>query len=237
MSERQPCSHHSSKDSLCSHKGCVTVVPIFSHLDDVQLKEVMSVVHPTHYQKGETIFRAGDHTSVMYIVSKGSVRLYRLGESGKEQVVRILQPGEFIGENALFNEIVHETYAETMKDTVMCQINRRDLQKLLLEYPSISLKLLKELATRVDQSEQQATRITTEPVEKRLAYYLVETLTPEDKSNEVILPMNKKDLASYLGTTPETISRKLTEFEELALIKRLSPKKIKILNVDGLLLK
>ena len=56
------------------------------------------------------------------------------------------------------------------------------------------------------------------------------------KSDVITLPMSKKDLASYLGTTPETISRKLLEFEDAGLIKQLSNKSIKIIDVDGLLL-
>jgi CRP/FNR family transcriptional regulator len=104
-----------------------------------------------------------------------------------------------------------------------------------LKYPSISLKVLAEFSSRLEQSEKQATLFATEKVETRIALFLVECMDNEKQSMEVVLPMNKKDMASYLGTTPETISRKLADLEEAGYIKQISNKKIKILNLDGLL--
>ncbi|MDN6729019.1 MAG: Crp/Fnr family transcriptional regulator [Alkalibacterium sp.] len=218
-----------------SHKGCVSLVPIFNHLDTEQMNEVMETVQSQSFKKGELVYHAGDKSDVLTIVNKGSLRLYRLSESGKEQLVRVLRPGEFTGELALFNEKVHENYAEAMEATSVCQITRSQLQALLVKYPSISLKILQELSSRVDQTEQQAARFTTESTEQRLASYLVEMLGSDSQSDIVTLPLTKKDLASYIGTTPETVSRKLKELEELNLIKRISSSKIKIVDEDNLL--
>ena len=63
----------------------------------------------------------------------------------------------------------------------------------------------------------------------------MDCLDAETNSNVIELPMNKKDLASYLGTTPETISRKLTSLEEEGYIKQISNNKVKILNRENLL--
>lgn len=218
-----------------SHKGCVSLVPIFNHLDVQQMDEIMEAVQSQSFEKGELVYRAGEKSDVLTIVNKGSLRIYRLSESGKEQLVRVLRPGEFTGELALFNEKVHENYAEAMEPASVCQITRSDLQTLLVKYPSISLKILQELSTRVDQSETQAARFTTESTDQRLALYLADLLGPDSESNIVTLPLTKKDLASYIGTTPETVSRKLKELEDMNLIKRLSSSKIKILDEDNLL--
>lgn len=227
----------SEETHICqlSHKGCISQVPIFNHLDDEQIDEIMQGVQSRSFKKGELIYRAGDTSNVLNIVNKGSLRIYRLSESGKQQIVRVLKAGEFTGELALFNETVHEHYAQAMEETVVCQITRTTLHDLLIKYPSISIKILQELSTRVDQSEQQATRFTTESTEQRLAYYLVDLLGPTSESDVVTLPLSKKDLASYIGTTPETVSRKLKELEDLKLIKRISSSKIKILDETALL--
>ena len=172
----------------------------------------------------------------MYIVRKGRVKIYRLSESGKEQILRLLNPGDFTGELALFNEAVHDAYASALLDTEICMIKRNDLQALLLKYPIISMKILSEFSNRLALSETQTTRFATERVEMRIALFLVESLDLKSGLNEINLPMSKKDLASYLGTTPETISRKLFEFEDAGLIKQLSNKRLEILDVDGLLL-
>lgn len=225
------CSNHA-----IGSKNCVSLVPIFNHLEEGQMAEIMGRINSVSYKKGEIIYHAGDQADSLFIVRDGKIRIYRLSESGKEQLVRILVPGDFTGELALFRESYHESYAEAMVDTQVCMIKRSDLQELLLKYPSISLKILSEFARRLEVSEKQATRFATEKVETRIALYLAECMSPEDKSKEFQLPMSKKDLASYLGTTPETLSRKLADLEESGYIKQLPYRKIKILDLEGLLL-
>jgi len=118
----------------------------------------------------------------------------------------------------------------------VCVMKRADLQKLLIKYPVISLKLLSEFSNRLGEAEKQTTRFATEKVETRIALFLTECVEENDLPMEFILPMSKKNLASYLGTTPETISRKLYELEEAGLIKNKAHNGIEILNLEGLLL-
>ncbi|MGY1423382.1 Crp/Fnr family transcriptional regulator [Bacillus cereus] len=195
----------------------------------------MAVAQSISYKRGDIIFHAGDQADTLYIVSKGRVKIYRLSESGKEQLIRILNTGDFTGELALFKKDYYETFAEAMEESDICMIKQSDLQKLLLKYPSISLKVLAEFSNRLEQSEKQMTKFVTETVETRLANFLAECIS-DDQSNEFILPMSRKDLASYLGTSPETISRKLSDLEIQGYIKQKTHKKIEILDLDGLLL-
>jgi CRP/FNR family transcriptional regulator, anaerobic regulatory protein len=234
MSEeiQAPCVHHHHHGT----SSCVSQVPIFNHLDQDQMNEIMTMTRSISYKMGEHIYHAGDDSDSLYIVNKGRIRIYRLSESGKEQLVRILNPGDYTGELALFKKSEHESYAEAMMATGICVIKREDLQELLAKFPTISLKLLNEFSNRLEQSEKQTTRFSTETVETRIGLFLAESIDPELDSNEITLPMSKKDLASYLGTTPETISRKLAELEDKGLIKQKPKKKIEILDLDGLLL-
>lgn len=227
------CYHHYSEGEM--HKSCVSLVPIFNHLEEEQMNVISEVIRANSYKKGEILYQPGDKSDSLYIVSKGKVKIYRLSDMGKEQLVRILSPGDFTGELAVFSESIHESYAEAMEDTEVCMITRTDLQKLLEKFPSISLKLLSEFSRRLEDSEKQTTRISTEKVDTRIAQFLMECIEDQEVPAEFTLPMSKKDLASYLGTTPETISRKLTEFEELGYIKQIR-RKIKILDAEGLFL-
>lgn len=216
---------------------CVSLVPIFNHLEEEQMIEIMKMARSTSYKKGEIIYYAGEESDSLYIVGRGKIRIYRLSESGKEQLVRILSPGDFTGELALFNQSIHDSYAEAMEKTNVCTIKGTDIQKILLKYPSIALKILGEFSRRLEKSEKQTTLFATEKVERRIAIFLSEYIdNNEGESMEVTLPMSKKDLASYLGTTPETISRKLRSLEDEGYIKQKSGRKIEILDLDGLLL-
>lgn len=233
MKESKSCTHH--QGAVGSHKACVSLVPIFNHLEEKQMNEVMQAVQGASYKKGEIIYHAGDTSDSLYIVNRGQVKIYRLSEGGKEQIVRILNPGDFTGELALFQESVLEAYAEAMIDTEICLIKREVLHDLLLKYPTISLQILTEFSNRLDSSEKQTTQFATEKVETRIAHFLAECVDSE-KIRTIELPMSKKDLASYLGTTPETMSRRLTEFEAAGFIKQKGQREIEILDLDGLLL-
>lgn len=234
LTSSDSCHSHEHKDGGGVHDICVSIVPIFNHLAKEQMKEIAEVIQHFDYKKGENIYLAGEQSNSLYIVRKGKIRIYRLSDSGKEQLVRILRSGDFTGELALFNEGIHESFAEAMEETNVCTIRRNDLQKLLGKYPAIALKILAEFSSRLEQSEKQTARFATEKVETRLALFLAECLDANLDSNEFVLPMSKKDIASYLGTTPETISRKLLDLEEMGYIRQKAKKRIEILNLEGL---
>jgi CRP/FNR family transcriptional regulator len=214
--------------------SCISAVPIFNHLEQEEMDEINASANTVSYRRGEIIYHAGEPSDALYIVHEGKIKIYNLSESGKQQLLRILKPGDFTGELSLFSELTHKSYSEAMEDTSVCIFKRTDLQKLLLKYPSISLKLLNEFSKLLKDSHTQTTRFATEKVETRIALYLTEC-AEENHSDTFELPMTKINLASYLGTTPETISRKFTEMEDEGLIKK-AGKKIKILDLDGLML-
>ena len=232
MEQNQGCHH------LNEHAQCVRLVPIFNHLEDRQMDMIAESAKTLDLQKAEMLFRAGEKDDTLYIVNSGKVRIYYLSDSGKEQLVRILNPGDFTGEVAIFQPgSVHENYAEALQNTSICLIKQGDLKKYLLEYPQISLKILSEVTMRLKNSEKQTTQVAIENVESRIISFLAENVEKgSGNSPTVTLPMSKKELASYLGTTPETISRRFTSLEQLGLIEQLPKREIKILDLDQLLL-
>ncbi|MBT2569451.1 Crp/Fnr family transcriptional regulator [Planococcus sp. ISL-110] len=214
---------------------CVSIVPIFNHLEQAELKEVAKTTKRRNLSKGEVLYRAGEKSNSLYIIHKGKLKVYRLTENGKEQVIRVLQSGDFTGELALFTDNVHDSYAEAMEATELCTINSPDIKDLFLKYPQISLKIIKEFSLRLDQTEHQVTSFTTEDTETRVALYLLQQ-AESSQSPEIQLPMSRKDLASYLGTTPETISRKLAKFEDQGWIRQYNQRAIRIMDIDALTL-
>lgn len=231
MSENNQCTH----DTANMQKMCVSIVPIFNHLTAEEMKEIVKTTNSVTHPRGGTIYRADERSEGLYIVHKGCVKIYRLSETGKEQLVRILEPGDFTGELSLFSESVHDAYAEAMVATELCVMDRNDFQQFLLKYPEISLKVLTEFSSRLAKTEKQAASIAMESVDTRIATYLA-NLVEEANNESITLPMSRKDLASHLGTTPETISRKLAEFEDAGWISQTSQRTIHVLNLDELLL-
>lgn len=234
MAGNNDCEHHAHSTARMQ-KQCISIVPIFNHLAPEEMKEIVKETNSLLFSRGHTIYRAGEQSDGLYIVYKGRVKIYRLSDNGKEQLVRILEPGNFTGELALFTESVHDAYAEAMESVELCVMAREDFQQFLLKYPAISLKVLSEFSSRLSKTEKQAANIAMESVETRIAMYLAD-LVEEQQTNVIQLPMSRKDIASHLGTTPETVSRKLAEFEVACWIKQVNQKDIEIIDLDALLL-
>ena len=215
---------------------CVKKVPIFNHLDKNNLEKIMDKVSHINLKKGQYLYMAGDKINSLYIVSEGAIKITRIISSGKENLVKILKEGDFTGDNAIFsNDNYLDEYAYCLTDTRICKIEKEDFIKLLNENPSIALSLINQLNERLNEANKQITRISMEYVEKRLALYLSDLLkkTNDDK-NLVKLPLSRKDLASFLGTSPETLSRKFKDLQKMGLIEQLSIRDIKILDIDKL---
>lgn len=226
---------HQAEGGVGMQKLCISIVPIFNHLTATEMDEIVNQTHSVTYQRGQTIYSAGDSSDGLYIIHKGRVKIYRLSETGKEQLVRILQPGDFSGELSLFTKSVHDAYAEAMETVEICMMPYDDFQNLLLKYPAIALKMLNEFSLRLGKTEKQAATIAMESAETRIAMYLANQVE-EQSTLGITLPMTRKDLASHLGTTPETVSRKLTEFEQAKWITQTDQRNIQILDLDTLLL-
>lgn len=216
--------------SECQHMtGCVRRVPIFNHLPDAQLTEVMKAVHSKAFSAGNFLFKAGDRSTGLYVVHTGKVKLYRSNEEGKDQLVRFLLPGDFTGELALFLDQDHDVFAEAVEDSHVCHIKQSDIAALLTAYPNIAFTLLKHLAKRLDESERALQQATSGPVDVRLKHFIHQLAPKANFPVECALPMKQKDLASHLGTTPESISRAIKRLEKSGEIKKLGPKSFMVL--------
>ncbi|WP_459128445.1 Crp/Fnr family transcriptional regulator [Latilactobacillus curvatus] len=210
---------------------CAEIVPIFSHLDRDSLVKISAVTHHERVKKGTLVMSPMDQKRLV-ILAKGSIKVYQLSTAGKEQLLRMMEPGDFEGEKLLFKTEDEPLYGEVLQDSTICTLSRSAFQQLLLAYPEISLKLLEATTDKMTRLEKQANLINIESVESRIVTYLLD-LAKASGETEVMIPMKLKELATYIGTTPETLSRKLKQLERLALIER-NGRKIAILDYENL---
>jgi len=216
-------------------EDCVELVPIFKNLSQKDIQTVATLVTHHHYKSGEYIFSAGDAADSLIIVAHGQAKVFQMAANGKEQMLRILQTGDFDGEATLFANSEHGSFAQALMDTSVCQISQKDFQKLMQTAPELAVNMVNALGRRIVQLEQQTTEVTTSSVESRLAGYLLETSAGLNE-DVFTLPLKKKDIATYLGTTPETISRKLTSLTEQGMVQKITNNKFKILDADRMMM-
>lgn len=218
----------------CEHtsaSSCIALVPIFHNLNQEEVLEVAGITRHLTVSKGEMIYAMDDMVDSLYVIHSGRVKIYRLSDTGKEQVLRVLRAGDFLGELALFKNSSMGDYAEALEESSMCVIDGSALKELLGKYPMIALKILEELSQRLEQTEKLLEDISLHSVERRLAQVLLDMSIDDD---EIELEMSKRDLASQIGTTSETLSRKLTSFQELGLIEQIGQRRIVVVDREGL---
>lgn len=219
----------------CEHNykikySCIEHVPIFSSLSEEEMREVEEISRSKKYAKGQFIYSAGDRGGALFILYCGRVKIFRVNPAGKEQVISLVGPGEFIGELSLFSSLPNSDNAQALEDTTMCVLQADDIKNLMAKYPSIAFKVLDVLSRRLEHAERTIESISLNSVGNRLIKYLLDTA----QKDIVTLPMTKGDLASLLGTTQETLSRKLAEFSEEGLIALEGHRKIIIKDKDRL---
>ena len=214
------------------HRNCIEQVPIFSNLSRDEMFEVAVMCSAKTFERGETIYQAGDKGGTLYVVHTGSVKVSRIAASGKEQVIRMVGPGEFLGELSLFTDQPFVDYGVAQERTTICLLRGDDLKDIMHEHPEISFKVLAELSQRLGRVETMVEAVNLSSVEQRLAQRL---LTLEAREGESVnLGMSKGDFASTLGMTPESLSRKFRQFQDDGLIRLHGQREVIILDRDGL---
>jgi CRP-like cAMP-binding protein len=207
-----PCEHNS-----CNH-SCVHHVPIFNDLtsDDIQL--VTTAIQSKRYNRGDYIFREGENSNKLFIVNEGVIKIAKLSDQGKQQIIRFLFPGDFFGLFALLQQKQHYADAEVLDDAIICVIEKQHLTSIMERNPRMAYQFLVAVSERLGQADEWLGTISLLETEQRLAKLLILFYDKNNNKPDIQLPVQKKELASLLGTTPETLSRKLTLFEDQGLI-------------------
>lgn len=214
---------------------CVARVPLFQGLTYDEQLDVASVARPTQVDKDEQIYAAGSTKAQLMVVHTGRVKISRLSADGHEQIVRVLGPGDFVGESAFITGARPDHFAVALEPGSMCVFQHADLGRLIQQHPSVGLRMLQAVSKRLDQTEQRLSAAVSVDVSARLADYLLGLPARHtDGAVEVTLPLAKKDVASLLDTTPESLSRHLRRLSDSGLIEQGRDRRIVLTDVDAL---
>lgn len=214
-----------------SEKNCITSVPIFANLTHDEMMEIAMITMSREYQKGENIYLAGKKHERLYVIHRGRVKITKISEAGKEQIIRVLGPGDFMGELSLFISSPLNSNAEALEPTTVCIIEGDKLSHIINKSPAIAIKIIEELSIRLQGAENLIESLGLHDVEQRVADAL---LKMANDKGEVILSMSKRDLASHIAMSQETLSRKLSYFQEMGWIEQMGHRKISILDEEKL---
>ena len=207
---------------------------LFKGLQDAQLERIAEISHEKNYKRGESIFFEGDEATGFYVVAEGKIKIFKMSPDGREQILHIFGPGEPFGEVPVFHGQPFPANAVTMAPSALLFFPRREFVDLVVSTPSLALSMLAMLSLRLRRFASQVESLSLKEVPGRLAAHLVYLAEEQGRTDRVVLDIPTGQLASLLGTSPETLSRIFARMSEEGLI-RVHGKKIELLDYDELL--
>lgn len=218
-------------------------IHFFSELNDDELKKIFSVSSVKNFSKGEMIFFETEPYIGFYIVLEGGVKIFKISKDGREHILYFIYPYNTFGEVPMFEqydkvskeEFSYPANAMALEDdTKLLLIRSGTFYNLLEKNKSMSLKMLSGFAKKLRHLNKHIESLTQD-VPRRLARYILDE--KKQKSGEgkeyFELRMSKHDLASYIGTIDETLSRALKKIQDEDIIE-VNGKKITVLDKQKL---
>lgn len=215
------------KDIACC---LMSAVDIFYDLNEEEIERMNRVISVRDVEKGRIIYMPEDTGSMIYILWDGRIQLYRLSVDGRKLVLSILGPGGIFGEMSMVGEGLYQTFAEAVEDSVVCALGRDDLERLILDCPQITLRLVNVIGQRLAETESRLTGIAFKSVPARIASLLLQ-LAGDGRME--VNGFTHQEISEIVGTYRETTTQTLNDFRHQGLIA-MGRKHIEILDMQGL---
>lgn len=199
-------------------------VPFYRGLSHKGLTRIAGDYRDIGNEPGDTIYRSGTTVTHAYVIATGKVKLIVHSDKGQNVLLDVLGPGEFFGILPVGNTTKTQTdTAIALTHTCVLAIGAMELREILEQHASVAIRLMEILTNRLEQSRERIRQLNVFSVEERLAYTLIKLAEkmgePGTEGLLIQTPLSRADLAELAGTTPETTSRIVHQFETLGLIR------------------
>ena len=211
----------------------ISTIPLFNGLTEDQIVAIKKIAVEKKINKGEIIFSEGDEGNGFFVVADGRVKVFKVSTEGKEQILHIFGPGQPFGEVPVFAGQKFPANAQALDRTRVLFFPRASIVNLISANPSLALNMLAVMSKKLRQFAVQIENLSLKEMPARLASYLIFLAEEQNRGDLVILKISKGQLASTLGTIPETLSRAFAKLSGQNLIN-VDGKRITLLDRRGL---
>ena len=172
------------------------------------------------HSKREVIFAQGDDADAVFYIKKGKVKVAVLSKHGKEAVVALLGPNEFVGEGCLIGQLKRLATASAMTECETMRVTKAEIQRVLHEEPSFSQMFVSHILTRNARVEEDLVDQLFNSTEKRLArlLLLLANFGKDGRPEPILAKISQETLAEMIGTTRSRVSHFMNKFRELGFI-------------------
>ncbi|MBD3401294.1 cyclic nucleotide-binding domain-containing protein [candidate division GN15 bacterium] len=206
--------------------------PLFAELDEREIDALEAIVTFRKIGRGSMLFFEGDAATGFFILLSGGVRIYKSSPEGKEYTLHRIRPGQMFAEAAIFRGKGFPANCIATDDSEVAYFPKLQFVELLGRSPQIALKIIGSLSNWLREFTKKLEELSLKEVPARVAFYLLRRMDQVD-SHTIELDINKSELATQLGTIPETLSRTFRKLREADLIA-MDGKKITVLDEAGL---
>ena len=200
-------------------------------LSKEELKKVSNAKISKKIKKGDALFSEGQKLDGVYCVRNGVSKLSKLSSNGKEQIVKLTNRGEIMGQRSVIAEDYTNLSATGINDMEVCFIPKEIITTTLNTNPYFSLEVLRHMAHDLKEADDVIVNMSQKTVKQRLAealLYLRQNYG-EDENGFLLLTLSRDDYANIVGAATESLIRMLSDFKKKGLIKT-EGKKIGIIN-------
>lgn len=202
--------------------GLLKKCPLFAGLKEEDLKKVRAISVVKQAVKKEVLFSEGEEARGFYVILRGRVKLYKISPDGKEQILHVVSAPDSFAEASLFNEGIYPAFAETIEDSQILFIPKKEFIDMIEKNPQLSLNMIASLSHYLRRFASLIEELSLREVSSRVAKYLINLSIKRMKEgknpNEVELDLTKTQLALKLGTISETLSRTLAKMKAKGVI-------------------
>ena len=220
-------------DPSCTCELCELKGLFFENLEGDQLDMMCSGKVEKEFNQGESIIKEGTQIKDFTYLKSGLVKLYRSDKSGKEQIITISKPFDYVSLLSVFSNERYNYSVSALEDSVTCNIKMEDIRSIVSDNGNLALNLLKRMSKVADKIIIDTLEIRTKHLRGRVAFLLIYFSQDVYFSSEFDLPLSRKEMAEYVGMTTENVIRSLSEFRRDGILK-IYGKTIHIVNMDTL---
>lgn len=195
---------------------------LFGALEEEDLKALAALAEERRLAREEVLFLVGEEARGLYVVVSGSIRAFRAGTDGREQVIHTESAGATLAELPVFDDGTYPATAVADEDSVVLFLDKQDVRAVCLAHPKITLAALKMLAGRLRRHAELVEALSLREVGQRLARLLLTEATERGRTSEggitFDLLMTNGQIAARVGSVREVVSRALTRLQQDELI-------------------
>jgi CRP/FNR family transcriptional regulator, cyclic AMP receptor protein len=196
----------------------LSMVDILGPLSDEEMEDLAKRAPDTFLEQADILYSPGDGTERLFILKKGKVQLYEVGDDGDEVTLSVVEEGNVFGEMALTGQSLHGLYVRALTPSTVVSLRRQDVEHLIMKKPEVGLRLVQVLAERLRDSERRYTDMVGKDVPARLATQILQLIDSDGvvggEGYRIPTHYTHEQLGSMIGCKRVAVTRAFRTLEE-----------------------